>query len=170
MNDLKDSCAPVGVFDSGVGGLSVLKALLQVLPGERFTFVADERHLPYGDKPQAEISLRVMVLSQWLHSQGCKALVIACNTATAAAAGAARAEFPEWPIVGIEPAVKPASMMTQTGVVGILATNNTVASERFKALVERFDPLADVVARPCPGLVELIETVPMPTEAIRELL
>jgi glutamate racemase len=170
MTEMKLSSARVGVFDSGVGGLSVLKALLQVLPGEQFDFVADEHYLPYGDKPQGVIAQRVDVLSAWLRAQGCKAMVIACNTATAAGAEAARAKHADWPIVGIEPAVKPASMMTRTGVVGILATSNTVASERFQALVERFDPLASVIARPCPGLVDLIETTPMPTVAVTKLL
>ncbi|MCE2746855.1 MAG: aspartate/glutamate racemase family protein [Burkholderiales bacterium] len=149
------SVQAVGVFDSGVGGLSVLKAMLNHLPAERFQFVADERYLPYGDKPQHEITDRVLTLSNWLRNQGCKAMVMACNTATAAGANQARAVHANWPIVGIEPAVKPASMLTKTGVVGILATTNTVASERFKALVERFDPLellqkqADMIVLGC---------------------
>lgn len=166
--DLKPQA--VGVFDSGVGGLSVLAALLAYLPFERFDFIADERHLPYGDKPQHEITDRVLTLSNWLHNKGCKAMVMACNTATAAAAGQARATYANWPIVGMEPAVKPASLMTRTGVVGILATTNTVASERFKNLVERYEPLARVVAKPCPGLVELIETSPLPHREIEILL
>lgn len=160
----------VGVFDSGVGGLSVLKALLEHLPTEQFDFIADEAHLPYGDKPQHEITERVLTLSNWLRKRECKAMVMACNTATAAGAAQARAQHANWPIVGIEPAVKPASLLTKTGVVGILATTNTVASERFKALVERFDPMAKVIAMPCPGLVQLIETTPMPMGEIRALL
>ena len=167
---LLESARAVGVFDSGVGGLSVLKAMLNYLPAERFQFVADERYLPYGDKPQHEITDRVLTLSNWLRNQECKAMVMACNTATAAGANQARAAHANWPIVGIEPAVKPASMLTKTGVVGILATTNTVASERFKGLVERFDPLAKVIAHPCPGLVELIEQSPMPEPAIEALL
>ncbi|MCR2746257.1 glutamate racemase [Limnobacter parvus] len=166
----EEQAARVGVFDSGVGGLSVLQALLTLLPEEKFDFVADERYLPYGDKPQHEIIERVLSLSNWLRKQGCKAMVVACNTATAAGASQARAMHANWPIVGIEPAVKPASLMTQTGVVGILATTNTVASERFKTLVERFDPLAQVIAQPCPGLVQLIETTPMPHAEIEVLL
>lgn len=158
--------APIGVYDSGVGGLSVLKALLTQLPNETFHFVADEAYLPYGDKPQHAITERVLRLASCLYQQGCKALVIACNTATAAGATQTRLVYPNWPIVGIEPAVKPASMMTKTGVVGILATTNTVASERFRGLVERFDPLAKVLAKPCPGLVELIERVPLDRTAV----
>ncbi|MBU0543291.1 MAG: glutamate racemase [Gammaproteobacteria bacterium] len=167
---LHESSLAVGVFDSGVGGLSVLKEMLNHLPAEHFQFVADERYLPYGDKPQHEITDRVLTLSNWLRNQGCKAMVMACNTATAAGANQARAVHANWPIVGIEPAVKPASMLTKTGVFGILATTNTVASERFKALVERFDPMAKVIAHPCPGLVELIERSPMPEDAIEALL
>lgn len=167
---LEPSTKRVGVFDSGVGGLSVLKALLEHLPLEQFDFVADERYLPYGDKPQHEITDRVLTVSNWLRNQGCKAMVMACNTATAAGANQARTVHANWPIVGIEPAVKPASMMTRTGVVGILATTNTVASERFKTLVERFDPLAKVIALPCPGLVELIEKSPLPRADIEALL
>lgn len=170
MVDTNLSTQAVGVFDSGVGGLSVLAALLAHLPNERFDFIADERYLPYGDKPQHEITDRVLTLSNWLHNRGCKAMVMACNTATAAAAGQARATYANWPIVGMEPAVKPASLMTRTGVVGILATTNTVASERFKTLVERYEPLARVMAKPCPGLVELIETCPLPHREIELLL
>ncbi|MCQ8896904.1 glutamate racemase [Limnobacter humi] len=166
----QSKAAPVAVFDSGVGGLSVLKALLLELPHERFVFLADEAYLPYGDKPQAVIAHRVLTVAQALQQQGNKALVMACNTATAAAANQARQHWPAWPIVGIEPAVKPATLMTKTGVVGILATSNTVASVRFQALVERFDPLARVVAKPCPGLVELIEQVPINEAAVREHL
>lgn len=162
--------SPVAVFDSGVGGLSVLKALLLELPHEHFVFLADEAYLPYGDKPQSVIASRVIEVAQALKQQGTKALVMACNTATAAAASQARQQWPQWPIVGIEPAVKPATLLTKTGVVGILATSNTVASARFQALVERFDPLARVVAKPCPGLVELIEQVPIDQNAVRELL
>ncbi|HEX4844171.1 MAG TPA: glutamate racemase [Limnobacter sp.] len=161
---------PVAVFDSGVGGLSVLQALLGHLPDERFVFVADEKHLPYGDKPQAFIAQRVLDLCAWAKNLPAKAMVIACNTATAAGATQARVQHPDWPIVGIEPAVKPASMLTKTGVVGILATSNTVASERFRTLVERFDPLARVLAVPCPGLVELIEECPMNPDKIRARL
>lgn len=170
MAEATPSLRAVGVFDSGVGGLSVLAALLAHLPHEHFDFVADERYLPYGDKPQHEITDRVLTLSTWLHNRGCKAMVMACNTATAAAAGQARATYANWPIVGMEPAVKPASLMTRTGVVGILATTNTVASERFKTLVERYEPLARVIAKPCPGLVELIETCPLPHHDIEQLL
>ena len=157
----------MGVYDSGVGGLSVLRALLAELPYEQFVFVADEAYLPYGDKPQHVIVERVLHIANWIRQQESKAIVIACNTATAAGAAQARLVHATWPIVGIEPAVKPATMMTQSGVVGILATSNTLASDRFRALVARCNPLAHVIAQPCPGLVELIEQVPLNPVEIR---
>lgn len=169
-NPLSMRDAPIGVFDSGVGGLSVLIELVQLMPQERFVFLADEAYLPYGDKPQHEIAERVQQVGHFFHEMPCKALIIACNTATAAGANGLRNTYPDWPIVGIEPAVKPAALMTRSGRVGILATVNTVASERFRNLVQRFDDVATVIARPCPGLVELIEHSPLDTSAIKTLL
>ncbi|MDX1668744.1 MAG: glutamate racemase [Limnobacter sp.] len=160
----------IGVTDSGVGGLSVLAHALDVLPNERFLFFADQAFIPYGDKPVHEIVHRVQRVATWFHEHDCKALVLACNTATAAAAEPVRHQYAHWPVVGIEPAVKPAALMTQSGKVGILATANTLTSERFKSLVARFETVAEVVAQPCKGLVELIEVMPMNHEAIVELL
>ena len=124
--------APIGVFDSGLGGLTVLHALQQQLPHESFIYVADNGHAPYGDKPPAFIIQRSLAIAQYLRTHQAKALVIACNTATAAAAHVLRQTWPDWPIIGIEPAVKPAAMITKTGVVGILATTNTLASDKFR--------------------------------------
>lgn len=165
-----NSQSPIGMTDSGVGGLSVLLAALESLPSERFVFLADQAWIPYGDKPVHEISARLHHVSGWFRSQDCKALVLACNTATAAAANALRQLYPAWPIVGIEPAVKPAAMMSKTGQVGILATTNTLASDKFRNLVSRFDSVAEVDARPCPGLVELIEAQPINRKAVADLL
>lgn len=163
------SVVPVGVFDSGVGGLSVLRDLLATLPDEHFNYLADTAFLPYGDKSQAAISRRVLQVGRWFkQTMACKALVVACNTATAAGVEPLRAEFPLWPIVGMEPAVKPASMLSKTGAIGILATVNTLASQRFQSLVQRFAPTAQVFAIPCPGLVELIEATPMDRAAIAQ--
>jgi glutamate racemase len=172
MSAIKENMVslPIGVFDSGVGGLSVLLALCDLLPNERFVFFADEAHLPYGDKPQHEIAERVVALSHFFKNMPVKAMVIACNTATAAAADQVRQIFPNWPIVGIEPAVKPAALLTQSGRVGILATSNTLASERFRSLVQRFDDVAQVFACPCSGLVELIEQSPLDLQKVRALL
>lgn len=161
---------PIGITDSGLGGLSVLQQALCELPHERFVFLADQSWMPYGDKPVHEITARVMALANWFHKRPCKSLVLACNTATAAAAEAVRNQYSNWPVVGIEPAVKPAAMMSRTGTVGILGTSNTLASERFRALVARFETVAEVIAQPCPGLVELIESVPMDQNKILESL
>lgn len=162
---------PIGVTDSGVGGLTVLRAVMQLLPAESFVYLADSAYMPYGEKPEEDIRKRVAnIQHHFANTLGCKATLLACNTATAAAADALRAAWPAYPIVGIEPAVKPAAMYTQTGVVGILATNNTLASERFKSLVGRFESVVKVYAEPCPGLVELIEALPHTMPAIDTLL
>lgn len=161
---------PIGMTDSGVGGLSVLVAALDQLPQEHFLFLADQGWMPYGDKPVHEITARMHHLACWFKAQDCKALVLACNTATAAAASSLRQLYSAWPIVGIEPAVKPAAMLTRSGQVGILATNNTLASEKFQKLVSRFESVAQVYTCPCPGLVELIEAQPLDRNAVRLLL
>lgn len=161
---------PIAVTDSGAGGLSVLKELLEVLPNESFIYLADEGMMPYGDKPVHEICQRTLQIARYFKSLHAKALVIACNTATAAGADEVRNQYPNWPVVGIEPAVKPAAMMTQSGKVGILATSNTLASDRFRRLVSRFETVAQVRSQPCPGLVELIENHPMDERAIKLLM
>ena len=130
--------APIGVFDSGVGGLSVLRALRAQLPNERFIYVADSGHAPYGEKTPTEIAERSRRITQFLrHDMHCKALVIACNTATAVAAPSLRQNNSGWPIIGIEPAIKPAALHTRTGTVGVLATQGTLSSAKYQALRER---------------------------------
>src|SRR5690554_2848285 len=127
---------PVGVFDSGVGGLSVLREIRHLLPAESLLYVADSGFVPYGEKPPELIIERSCWIADFLLSRGAKALVLACNTATAAAVGELRARYGV-PIVGMEPAVKPATLATQTGVVGVLATTGTLRSARFAALLDR---------------------------------
>lgn len=148
---------PIGVFDSGVGGISVLNAIRRILPGEDLIYVADSAHLPYGEKPRAYIEARAQRLAAFFLEQGVKAIAIPCNTATAAAVDALRRRYPELPIVGIEPAVKPAAKLTRSGVIGVLATTGTLASERFRGLVEREAPGIEVLLKPCPGWVALAE-------------
>lgn len=160
----------IAVTDSGAGGLSVLRELLSLMPQERFVYLADEAWMPYGDKPLRDITSRTLQIARYFRQAQAKALVIACNTATAAGADEVRALYPDWPVVGIEPAVKPAAMMTRSGKVGILATTNTLASERFRRLVSRFESVAEVYSQPCPGLVELIEYEPFNEQAIKRLL
>ena len=147
---------PIGIFDSGVGGLSVFRRIRADLPHENLLYVADSGHAPYGNKPAEFIVRRSVALTEFLLDQGAKAVVVACNTATAAAIARLRAHF-QVPIIGIEPAVKPAVAETRSGVVGILATGNTVRSDKFADLLDRHGHRARVLVQPCPGLADCVE-------------
>lgn len=147
---------PVGVFDSGVGGLSVLRHIRAALPHEDVIYLADSGHAPYGEKPADWIRRRSLALAEFLLEREAKAIVVACNTATAAAAAALR-EAHALPVVAMEPAVKPAAAATRCGVVGVLATTGTLRSAQFAALLDRFGQGIEVVTQPCPGLVECVE-------------
>lgn len=164
------SNAPVGVFDSGVGGLSVLREIRQLLPHERLLYVADSGHVPYGDKTPEFIRQRSQRIAGFLLEQGAKALVVACNTATAAAVLSLREAHPDTPIIGMEPAVKPAAAATRAGVIGVLATTGTLQSAKFAALLDRFASDVQVITQPCPGLVECVEAGELASPATRELL
>ncbi|MDQ7990084.1 MAG: glutamate racemase [Candidatus Dactylopiibacterium sp.] len=148
---------PVGIFDSGLGGVSVLREIRARLPDEALLYCADSGHAPYGEKPQALIAARSLELCGFLVEQGAKALVIACNTATAAAATQIRARWPDLPVIGMEPAVKPATEATRHGVVGVLATTGTLESARFAGLLDQFGHGVTVLTRPGAGLVEAVE-------------
>jgi glutamate racemase len=147
---------PVGVFDSGWGGLSVLAEIRRILPCERLAYVADSAYVPYGPKPSEFIRDRSFAIAGFLAALPVKALVVACNTATAAALAELRAAFP-FPIVGMEPAVKPAVSASRSGIVGVLATTGTLESARFAALLERYAGETTVLTQPCEGLVEQVE-------------
>lgn len=147
---------PIAVFDSGLGGLTVLRALRGRLPHEDFFYFADTRFLPYGDKPESFLRERGVRIAEALVARGAKALVIACNTATAAAAEAIRAAIGV-PVVALEPGVKPAAALSRSGTLGVLATTRTLHSERFQRLVGHHAPGVKVVAQACPGLAEAIE-------------
>ncbi|WP_025109345.1 glutamate racemase [Pseudomonas sp. H1h] len=162
--------APIAVFDSGVGGLSVLAEIQRLLPQESLLYFADCGHIPYGEKTPEFIRQRCNVMAGFFREQGAKALVIACNTATVAAVADLRRDFPQWPIVGMEPAVKPAAAATRSGVVGVLATTGTLQSAKFAALLDRFATDVRVVTQPCPGLVELIESGDLHSSELRALL
>ncbi|MDE1165072.1 MAG: glutamate racemase [Pseudomonas sp.] len=162
--------APIGVFDSGVGGLSVLGEISRLLPAESLLYVADCGHIPYGEKSPAFIRERCAQVADFFLEQGAKALVLACNTATVAAVADLRERHPLWPIVGMEPAVKPAAAATRSGVVGVLATTGTLQSAKFAALLDRFANDVKVITQPCPGLVELIEAGDLHSPVLRELL
>jgi glutamate racemase len=163
------SASAIGVFDSGVGGLSVLKHVRAQLPSLPLLYVADSGHVPYGDKSQDYIRERSLVLTEFLVRAGAATVVIACNTATAAAAAMLRARF-AFPIVGMEPAVKPAVTATRSGTVGILATVGTLESARFAALLEQYAGDVEIVTQACPGLVEKVEAGELTSAATRELV
>lgn len=160
---------PIGIFDSGVGGLSVLEHVHRLLPEESLIYVADSAWMPYGLLSDAAVSARCHLIGSFLVAQGAKALVVACNTATAAAIENLRRDFP-LPIIGMEPAVKPAVEATKAGVIGVLATSGTLASEKFSRLVKRFDSHAEVVFQPGDGLVERVEAGELCDDRTRKLL
>ncbi len=144
------------MFDSGVGGLSVLREIRRELPGEDLLYVADSGHAPYGDKSREAIEARSVAIVEFLLSRHAKAIVVACNTATSAAVETLRGRFPV-PIIAMEPAVKPAAESTKSGVIGVLATSGTLGSDKFARLHERFGAKVDILVQACPGLVELVE-------------
>ncbi|MEN9503605.1 MAG: glutamate racemase [Pseudomonadota bacterium] len=160
---------PIGVFDSGLGGISVLREIHRLLPAEALIYVADSAHAPYGAKPPDYIRQRSQRVADFLLTQNAKALVVACNTATVHAVEHLRAVLPI-PVVGVEPAVKPAARMTQTGVVGVLATPQTVNSLRLQRLIHEHAQGVKVIAQACPGLVEHVEAGDFDSEALRHLL
>jgi glutamate racemase len=149
--------ARVGVFDSGVGGLSVLRALRAELPRHNFIYIADSGHAPYGERDEAHVIARSRALTAHLLDQGVQGLVIACNTATAAAIDLLRAEHPQLPIIGVEPALKPAAALSKTRRIGVMATRSTLASNRFQLLRDSLQAQAEFVLQPCDGLADAIE-------------
>jgi glutamate racemase len=150
--------APIGVFDSGVGGLSILKALRAALPSERLVYFADTRHAPYGERGDAFVIERTRAIVQQLRDEySIKALVIACNTATAAAIHLARKEHPGLPVVGVEPALRPAVALSRTRRIGVLATRGTLGGAKFRALHQDLKGKAEFVLQACDGLADAIE-------------
>lgn len=150
--------APIGVFDSGIGGLSILKALLVELPSEDFVYVADSGHAPYGERNSTHVIERSGAIARHLLDRyQIKALVIACNTATAAAIHLLRQQYPGLPIIGVEPALKPAAASSQTRRIGVMATRGTLTSARFRALLDSLKNQAEFICQPCDGLADAIE-------------
>lgn len=164
-----NSDAPIGVFDSGVGGISVLKHIHAILPHEDLLYCADSRYAPYGNKSPQFICERAIYLADFLIERNAKALVVACNTATAAAVSTLRNNY-QIPIIGMEPAVKPAVAITKTGVIGVLATSGTLKSAQFAALLEHYGHHVTVVTQACYGLVEAIEHGELDAESTTQLL
>lgn len=160
---------PIGVFDSGVGGLSVLREIRRELPAEDVLYVADSAFAPYGDQPDDAIAQRVLTVASFLIDRSAKAIVVACNTATGAAVEALRARV-SVPVVGMEPAVKPAAQTTKTAVVGVLATTQTLASAKFSRLLAAYGADVRVLLQPCPGLAEQVEQGDLSGPATRALV
>lgn len=148
----------IGVFDSGVGGISVLRHLQKLLPNERFLYYGDSANAPYGRRATAQVQALTLAAAEKMLKFGVKALVVACNTATAAAIHALRQTYPELIIVGIEPALKPAVDQFPGGRIGVMATEVTLREEKFDALLRRYENAAAIFKIPAPGLVELVET------------
>lgn len=163
------STAPIGVFDSGVGGLSVLREIRRELPAEDLIYVADSAYAPYGDRPEEYVRGRAIAVMEFLRGQGAKAVVVACNTATGIAVDALRSRYTE-PIVAIEPAVKPAAAQTRSKVVGVLATTQTLAGHKFAKLVSTHAGDVEVLTQACPGLVEQVERGALASASTRSLV
>jgi glutamate racemase len=164
------SSAPIGIFDSGVGGLSVLREIRRQFPHEDLIFIADQRHVPYGSRSLKEVRSFSETISRYLLARGAKLIVVACNTASAAALYHLRETFPEVPFVGMEPAVKPAAEQTQSGVVAVLATPATFQGKLYASVVERFANGVTVLQDTCPGLVGQIEKGNLDTTDTRVIL
>ncbi|UVA80430.1 glutamate racemase [Pandoraea commovens] len=164
------SNAPIGVFDSGLGGLSVLQAVRALLPHESLIYVADSRYAPYGERPDAFLQQRSLAIGRWLREHGAKAFVVACNTATAHGVAALRADD-AWPVVGVEPGIKPAAATSRSGVIGVLATAATLRSARFADLLARHTAQGQrFLCQPGHGLVERIEAGDVDSPAVMALL
>lgn len=166
----KVSSAPIGVFDSGVGGLSVLREIRRQFPPENLIYLADQKHVPYGPRPLVQVRDFSEAITRFLLGQGAKLIVVACNTASAAALYYLREIFPETPFVGMEPAVKPAAEGTQSGVVGVLATPTTFQGRLYASVVERFANGVSLLQDTCPGLVSQIEKGELETAKTRTIL
>lgn len=152
-----ENLRPIGIFDLGIGGLTVLRAIHQLMPDEPLLYLADQAHVPYGPRSLGEVRQFSEAITRYLLDQGARIIVVACNTASAAALKYLRQTFPEVPFVGMEPAVKPAAEHTRSGVVGVLATPATFQGELYASVVERFGQGVHLLQHTCPGLVQQIE-------------
>ena len=156
----------IGVFDSGVGGLSVLRAVREALPLAELLYVADSAHAPYGERTEDFIRARSVAIADFLLAQGAQLIVVACNTATAAAVSALRERHPSLPLVGVEPGLKPAVAVTRNGRVGVMATTGTLRSDKFQRLMASHSGTVSVHLQACPGLAHAIEEGPLDSPAL----
>ncbi|WP_416365429.1 glutamate racemase [Paraburkholderia terrae] len=164
-----DPRAPVGIFDSGLGGLSVLRAVRSQLPDEALIYVADSLYAPYGERDDDFIADRTLAIGEWLVAQGAKALVVACNTATAQSIALVREKLPIQ-LIGVEPGVKPAALQSKSRVAGVLATRVTLRSARFQGLLERYASDCRFLCQPGHGLVEAVERCDIGSPELRALI
>lgn len=165
-----EPAGPIAVFDSGIGGLSVLRHLRASLPSEDLLYFADQAHVPYGPRPATQIHSFCQTITSFFLERDAKIVVVACNTATAAALDQLRAAFPQLPFVGMEPAVKPGAAATRSGRIGVLATAGTFESQRYADLMARFAGDVILYENPCSGLVPLIEAGELSGALTRDLL
>ncbi len=155
---------PIGIFDSGVGGLSIAREVHKLLPDEHLVYVADQAFSPYGSQEKQLIETRSEWLLDHFCQRGCKAVVVACNTATVNTIHRLRKSFP-LPIIGVEPGIKPAAQQSKSGIIGVLATPQTLNSKAFQMLKERFTPQVKIETQACPKFVELVEAVDLDSDA-----
>lgn len=160
---------PIGIFDSGIGGLSIARQIRKLLPNEDILYIADSLHAPYGDKDEEFIYQRSSLITAFLLEKNAKAIIVACNTATVSSIQKLRANY-SVPIVGVEPGVKPAVFKTETGVVGVLATTQTLKSHWFNDLADNFSSHVKIVLQPCPGLVEQVESLSLESDETEALI
>ncbi len=161
---------PIGVFDSGVGGISVLKELYRIMPNEDYIYFGDSKNAPYGTKSVEKVRQLTISNVQCLLRQKAKGIVIACNTATTAAVRILRNKYPDLPLVGIEPAIKPAALQPGHPTVLVMATPMTIQGKNYKDLMMRYESQADIIGLPCPGLMEYIETGNTDSKELKDFL
>jgi len=169
-NNVEKEKLPIGVFDSGVGGISVLRELVALMPNENFIFFGDSANAPYGTKPLEQVVDLVCKDAKYLYDQGIKALVVACNTATSAGIKTLRELYTDIPVIGIEPALKPAVLSKEHPTVVVMATPMTLREEKFHNLMQRFMEQAEIVPLPCPGLMEFVERGELSGKALENYL
>ncbi len=166
--------AAIGVFDSGLGGLSVLRSLRRVVPDARWLYAADSGHAPYGERSVDHVTRRSLAVADGLIGHGARMLVVACNTATALAVPALRERWPQVPVIGVEPGLKPAVGTSRNGRIGVMATEGTLRSDRFRALLERVGSAhagpVDWTLQPCPGLAQAIEEADLGSSRVTALV
>lgn len=161
---------PIGFFDSGVGGLSVLRESIKLMPNENYIYFGDSKNAPYGIKKVEEVRKLTYDAFEFLINKGAKAVVVACNTATSAAVAALRVDYPEIPIVGVEPALKPAVELEREGAIIIMATPMTLREKKFDRLMNKYKNEREIIPMPCAGLVEFIESGNLDGDDLREYL